>query len=166
MKKFITTILFYFIAVLPSLAAVLPNNNSKVNAEKLQAFENGVRDFSKMSFFQYEQMIGHKANKLEKYAYSRMQKKSQKMLDQNGNLLEKYKNKYQKYFIEDAGTFLGGFALGFFLGAIGLLIAFLVNQNSDTDDLMKGAWWGFGTIVIILLSVILISAISVQAAGI
>lgn len=52
-----------------------------------------------------------------------------------------------------------GFLMGFFLGVIGVLIAYLAFK--DEPATIKGSWWGFG---VSLLLIIIIYAIIIAAA--
>ena len=58
------------------------------------------------------------------------------------------------------GSFGIGFLLGFFLGIIGVLIAYFAFE--DQAKTRKGAWWGLG--VAVLISIIII-AIAFSAAS-
>lgn len=42
--------------------------------------------------------------------------------------------------MEDQGSFWSGWALGFLLGLIGLVIAISINK----PETKRGSWWGFG----------------------
>jgi hypothetical protein len=155
MKK-ILGLLIILSASIVAHAAILPpskvNNEHAIGKTELES----IKKFSTMMFNEYETMLGHKASRLEKFAFERMQKKSVKMLDENGNLRSKYERKFNSMYEGSGGSFLGGFALGFFLGAIGLLLAYVAFKDGGQKNRIKGAWWGFG--VATILFVILIAA--------
>ena len=55
-----------------------------------------------------------------------------------------------------SGTFnLGGFALGFLLGLIGVLIAYLINDDKKSDR-VKWAWIGLAAWIVILILVFIL----------
>ena len=156
MKKNLFFLLFFSVLFnMVGFSAILPPvNTTPSSLDKTQL--DKIKQFSTMSFTEYQKLLGHKASKLEKFAFERMQKKSVKMLDENGNLRSKYERKFNSMYEESAGSFFGGFALGFFLGAIGLLIAYVAFEDGSQKKIIKGAWWGFG--VATILFVLLIAA--------
>ena len=131
-------------AILPPSKVIIEHSGEKVGLES-------IKKFSTMTFNEYETGLGHKASRLEKFAFERMQKKSVKMLDENGNLRSKYARKFNRMYEGSGGSFIGGFALGFFLGAIGLLLAYLAFKDGDHKKRIKGAWWGFGVATILFV---------------
>lgn len=53
------------------------------------------------------------------------------------------------------GFHFGGFALGFFVGLIGVLIAYLIRGDEAVDrNRRKWAWIGFGVYVLLLVALI------------
>jgi hypothetical protein len=62
---------------------------------------------------------------------------------------------------EPGGSFVGGFALGFFLGAIGLVLAYAVNNDGDKKNRIKGAWWGFIAAAVLLTILLVVASASV-----
>lgn len=153
MKK-ILGLLIVLSAAIVTHAAILPP--SKVNNEHAieKAGLESIKKFSTMTFIEYETMLGHKASRLEKFAFERMQKKSVKMLDENGNLRSKYERKFNSMYEGSGGSFFGGFALGFFLGAIGLLLAYVAFKDGGQKKRITGAWWGFGVATILFIIVV------------
>ncbi len=156
MKRALLLILiFSLINQSASLAAILPAENSNTPSV-IKDDHTSIKALSSMSFDEYEKMLGHKASAIEKYAFVRIQKRAVKMYDQDGNLLEKYQKRYNRMLNEEGGSFVGGLALGFFLGAIGLVLAYAVNNDGNKRNRIRGAWWGF--IIQAILGIILIIA--------
>ncbi len=58
----------------------------------------------------------------------------------------------------ETGFHVGGFALGFLVGLIGVLIAYLINDDYKRNR-VKWAWIGFGVFVVIY-AVVLVSVLS------
>jgi hypothetical protein len=156
MKKHLILLLLFSLSFnLVGFSAILPPSKDIKGAIDKNQIES-IKQFSTMSFNEYEKMLGHKASKIEQFAFARMQKKTNKMFDSEGNLLEKYQKRFLKMYSEPGGSFVGGFALGFFLGVIGLILAYAVNNDGDKRNRIKGAWWGF--IIQAILGIILIAA--------
>jgi hypothetical protein len=66
------------------------------------------------------------------------------------------KKKVEKFFLKrggETGFHIGGFALGFFLGLIGVLIAYIINDDYKRNR-VKWAWIGWGIFVAIYVIVI------------
>jgi len=154
-KSFLFLMSFVLLFNMVGFSAILPPTNTNPTTIE-QAQLDKLKQFSTMSFMEYEKLLGHKASKVEKYAFTRMQKKTSKMFDSEGNLLQKYQQRLKRMYDEPGGSFVGGFALGFFLGAIGLILAYAVNNDGDKKNRIKGAWWGF--IIQAILAIILIAA--------
>ena len=154
MKKNLFFLLFFSVLFnMVGFSAILPPANTTATTisslDKTQL--DKIKQFSTMSFMEYQKLLGHKASRLEKFAFERMQKKSIKMFDENGNLRSKYQKKFKRMYEGSGGSFIGGFALGFFLGAIGLLVAYLAFKDGNHKNRIKGAWWGFGVATILFV---------------
>lgn len=163
MKKILSLLVVLFAAIITHAAILPPSKGNDKNSEVTNGIET-IKKFSTMTFNEYETMLGHKASKLEKFAFERMQKKSAKMLDENGNLQAKYEKRFNKMYEGGDGSFFGGFALGFLLGAIGLLLAYFAFKDGDHKNRIKGAWWGFGAAAV--LYIILIATLAAATAAV
>jgi len=160
-KTLLFLLLFSVLSNIVGFAAILPpSNTSPVSLDKAQL--DKIKQFSNMSFMEYEKLLGHKASKVEKYAFTRMQKKTSIMFDSEGNLLQKYNKRFLKMQSDPGGSFIGGFALGFFLGIIGVALAYAVNNNGDKKNRIKGVWWGFIVQAILGLILFIAAAATLQ----
>jgi hypothetical protein len=117
-----------------------------------------LMELSRIPQSQLELMTGRKMKGFEKTAFNAAQRKLQRNINPDGTFKKK---KYEKFFTKKAkggetGFHFGGFALGFFVGLIGVLIAYLINDDYKSNR-VKWAWIGFGIAVVI--NVILIIAI-------
>ena len=102
-----------------------------------------------------QQLTGKKMSFTDKMGFKVAQRKLRQSINNDGTINNKQLAKLaRKAGGDGTGFHLGGFALGFLLGLIGVLIAYLIN-----DDLKKArtkwAWIGLGVVIIlaILLSI-------------
>jgi hypothetical protein len=110
-------------------------------------------DFSKLKVKEYEKLAKVKLNFLDRVKYKMAMKKLKNSIADDGTVTNK---KVAKAFADKGtdGSSIGGFALGFLVGLIGVLIAYLINDNKKSNR-VKWAWIGFGVVLVIYLLVLL-----------
>lgn len=113
-------------------------------------------ELSRISVKDFQALTGHKMNFFDRMGFKAAQKKVRNHINTDGTINSKKFEKFLKQRGGETGFHLGGFALGFFLGAIGVLIAYLLNDDYKKNR-VKWAWIGFGIAVVI--NVILIIAV-------
>ncbi len=110
-----------------------------------------LADLAVMKVKDYEQLTGRHLNLVQHFAFRAVQHKLQNSINPDGTLNNK---RFQKFFHgkvdELSGFHLGGFALGFLLGLIGVLIAYLINDGKKHQR-VKWAWIGLIAWVAIVL---------------
>lgn len=112
-----------------------------------------LQELSTISREELELRTGKKMNFGEKIAFKKAQKKLNKGIDEDGNLTSK---KLKKAFADgESGFHLGGFALGFLVGLIGVVIAYIINDDYKRNR-VKWAWIGFGAAVAISVALVLL----------
>ena len=113
-------------------------------------------DLATMKIKEVEQMTGKKMKFKDRIAFKVAQKQVRGNIAPDGTFdtknLEKAFAKQQKG--GETGFHFGGFALGFFLGLIGVLIAYLINDDYKRNR-VKWAWIACAIIVAINLALIL-----------
>lgn len=115
-----------------------------------------VMDLSEISIKDYEKVSGKHLNFFQKLSFKAAQKKLRNSIALDGTITNKKMVKAMSYGDHSVGFHLGGFALGFFLGLIGVLIAYIINGDPEVDrNRRKWAWIGFGVYVVLLLVVFL-----------
>jgi hypothetical protein len=120
------------------------NKGEKISLMELSTIK--VRDFEKLT--------GRKMHLLDKVGFKLAQKKLRSGIREDGTLNNK---KLEKAFKKGDGTSdfnIGGFALGFLLGLIGVLIAYLINDDKRRNR-VKWAWLGLLVWVLIVILVII-----------
>ena len=104
-------------------------------------------ELSTISRTDLEKLTGKKMNFFQRMAFNGAQKKLQKGINSDGVVTNK---KLQKIFDSSAegGFHLGGFALGFLAGLIGVLVAYLIKDDLKPDR-VKWAWIGLAAAVVL-----------------
>ena len=115
-----------------------------------------LQELSTISMGNLEKLTGKKMSLMDKLSFKIAQRTLRKSIKADGTIENK---KIEKFFSKrhgETGFHLGGFALGFLLGLIGVLIAYLIRDDYKRNR-VKWAWIGFG--VWIILYLILLAAI-------
>jgi hypothetical protein len=116
-----------------------------------------LMELSKISLKDFETLTNRKMKFFDRLAFKSGQKKLNKGISEDGTIKKKKLQKFvNKFYGGETGFHAGGFFLGFLLGAIGLIIAYVINDDYKRNR-VKWAWIGFGIAVVI--NIILIVAI-------
>ncbi|MEQ1675294.1 MAG: hypothetical protein ABL876_01255 [Chitinophagaceae bacterium] len=114
-------------------------------------------ELSKISVKELQALTGQKMNFFDKAKFRIAQKKLRDNINSDGTISNK---KIQKALTKqkggETGFHFGGFALGFFLGIIGVVIAYVINDDYKRNR-VKWSWIGFG--IALVLNIILIVAV-------
>ncbi|MEO7924058.1 MAG: hypothetical protein ABIR30_10285 [Chitinophagaceae bacterium] len=113
-------------------------------------------ELSELSVKQLELLTDRKLSLFDKVNFRIAQKKLRDNIDRDGTINTKKLEKVMSRKGGETGFHLGGFALGFFLGVIGVLIAYLLNDDYKRNR-VKWSWIGFG--IALILNIILIIAV-------
>ena len=101
-----------------------------------------------------QQLTGKKMKFFDKLSFKRAQKQLKNNINYDGTFNSKKIEKFIKKGRGDGEGFqAGGFFLGFLLGLIGILIAYLIKDDQKRNR-VKWAWIGFGAWIAILLVLI------------
>jgi hypothetical protein len=158
MKKFYGLLfalsLFTISFASPNLLA--PKKPSKVdaNAIMIPIGEKGqtvsLMDLSRMKVKELEAITGEKMKLVDKIGFLAAQKQLRNSINADGTISSKKLEKVAAKADGDSGFHLGGFALGFLLGLIGVLIAYLIKDEKKKTR-VKWAWLGLVAWVVIWL---------------
>lgn len=146
-------------------ASVLPSSKkpAKINAADVMipvgktGQQISLLDLSHMKVKEVEALTGQKMKLADKIGFKVAQKELSRSISADGTIDSKQLNKMAAKKADGGGFHLGGFALGFLLGLIGVLIAYLINDDLKRSR-VKWAWIGLAVIFVldILLFVALI----------
>jgi len=116
-----------------------------------------------ISMADLQALTGRKMNFMQRMNFQMAQKKMRKSIAADGTIKNKKIAKFlTKGSAGESGFHLGGFALGFFLGIIGVLIAYLLDDDYKANR-VKWSWIGLAAAVV--LWVILVVAVFATAAS-
>ena len=111
-----------------------------------------LMDLSRISIKEVETLRGEKMKAFDRISFKAAQRQLKKTINPDGTLSNKFVKKFQK--AEGTGFNLGGFALGFLLGLIGVLIAYLI-KGDERKNRIKWAWIGFAVAVVLYIILLL-----------
>jgi hypothetical protein len=111
-----------------------------------------LMELSRIKIKDFEILRGQKMKFIDRLTFKAAQKKVRDNINNDGTINSKKLNKFFKKSGE-SGFHIGGFALGFLLGLIGVLIAYLINDDYKRNR-VKWAWIGLGAWIAILLVII------------
>jgi hypothetical protein len=109
-----------------------------------------VWDLSRISVKDAQTLTGKKMKFFDRVGFKIAQRQLRKSINPDGTMSGKKAEKVLKSMDGSSGFHIGGFALGFFLGLIGVLIAYLINDDYKSNR-TKWAWLGLATIVLIVI---------------
>lgn len=120
-------------------------------------------ELSKMSRAELEIITGKKMSYWERVAFNKAKRKLEKGIEPDGTVKDK---KLAKAFnLQEKDRTRGfhglGFVLGFFVGVVGVVLAYVIDDKEDKKNRVKWAWIGFaiGTVLTLGLYIILLSAL-------
>ena len=101
-------------------------------------------------------LTGRKMSGLEKMNFRLAQNKMRKSIAADGTIKNKKIAKFltKKGNAGETGFHIGGFALGFFLGLIGVVIAYVINDDYKRNR-VKWAWIGWGIFVVLYVALLI-----------
>jgi len=106
-------------------------------------YKISLMELSSISLKDFEILTNRKMKLFDRIAFKTGQKKLRKSIEEDGTIKKKIMQKFfQKYYGGETGFHAGGFVLGFFLLIVGVLIAYLINDDYKKNR-VKWAWLGF-----------------------
>ena len=153
-------IMFLFVALLAmatSFASVTPTDVPKnANNIMIPVGSTGksisLKDLSTISLEDYQTLSGRKMSFVDRMGFKKAQKQLRKNIAVDGTL----KGKLAKR-VDGEGFSFGGFALGFFLGLIGVLIAYVAFNDEGKSNRVKWSWIGLAASVVLWIVLFLVA---------
>lgn len=159
MKKVLSLLLFF--VVFSTHAAIRFNvvtpgalNAAEIKIPLGEGKTISLLELSTISAKDYEKLAGKKMNFFNRLTFKMAQHKLAKCMDADGKITNKKLLKAFSNEDHSRGFHIGGFALGFFVGLIGVLIAYLIKDDYKKNR-VKWSWIGFATWLVIYLLLIL-----------
>jgi len=158
MKKVFTSVIA--LLVLTVSFAAKPNSNPTPLYASQIMFPVGkagqkisLLELSTISKVNLEKITGKKMSGAESFAFKSAQRKMNRGINNEGVVTSKRMKKM--FYAGETGFHFGGFALGFFVGLTGVLIAYLIKDDFKRNR-VKWAWIGFG--IGLVLAIIFLAA--------
>ena len=145
MKKiFILLLVFSFSSSL--IASTVPTSKTPNANEIMVPIAKGkvisFHDLAYIKVADYEKITGKKMSFFKKVEFKIAQRKLRNSINDDGTFSDKRMEKmFRDEMSGSTGFHLGGFALGFFLSLIGVLIAYLINDGKKQNR-VKWSWIG------------------------
>jgi hypothetical protein len=111
-------------------------------------------ELSKIDVRSFESLTGRHLNFVDRLGFKIAQKKLRKSISADGTIDNKKLNKFLAQGDGTTGFHIGGFALGFLIGLIGVLIAYLINDEKKKNR-VKWAWIGFAVWIVLLIILVI-----------
>lgn len=112
-------------------------------------------DLSRISVKDVQKLTGRKMSVADKIGFRIAQHKLRSNINPDGTVNSKQMQKRMKKMADVTDGFhIGGFALGFFLTIIGVLIAYLINDDKKAVR-VKWAWIGFAVSLVLWLLLVI-----------
>lgn len=112
-------------------------------------------ELSTMKVDDLEHLTGEKMGWLKRMEFRLALRKLRHSIKPDGTIDKKSLARLRGGYYDDDGSFhIGGFALGFFVGLIGVLIAYLINDDYHHRR-VKWAWIGFGCFAVLYLILVI-----------
>jgi hypothetical protein len=170
MRKIITFLLFVVLSGTTGFAAMsvapsplAPAPLVKASAIRIPIGSTGkfinLQELSTIKTSDFEVLSGRKMSWFRRMEFKLAQKKIRHSINADGTVNDKrLATMGGGYYDDDDNSFhIGGFALGFFLGLLGVIIAYIINDDNHHRR-VRWAWFGFGIFIAVLLVVAALAA--------
>ena len=112
-----------------------------------------LMDLSRMKASRFEELTGKKLNVFNRLGFKLAQRNLRNAIHSDGTVDSKKFEKFAQKADGETGFHLGGFALGFLLGLIGVIIAYVIKDEKKRNR-VKWAWIGFGIYVVLYIIIL------------
>jgi hypothetical protein len=117
-----------------------------------------LQDLATIKTADFEALSGRKMSWFRRMEFKLAQKKIRRSINEDGTVNDKRLAAMAGGYYDDDNSFhFGGFALGFFLGLIGVLIAYIINDDNHHRR-VRWAWFGFSVWIAVLVVALALAA--------
>jgi len=115
-----------------------------------------IQDLSTIKVKDFEKLTGKKMKLFDEIGFTITQKQLRKNINRDGTFNnKKIQKSFEKYVDGTTGFHAGGFLLGFLLGIIGVLIAFLIKDDKKKN---RVKWACIGLAALVIIAIILVAS--------
>lgn len=165
MKKVFAFVLFAF-SVLQSFATGIVTPPKKAAEIFVPVGNTGQRisllELSQLDLKSFETLTGRHLRFMDRIGFKIAQRDLRKSINRDGTIDARRLNRFRNSGDHSTGFHIGGFALGFFVGILGVVIAYIIEDDYKRNR-VKWAWIGFGLgfLLSIALMIVVISQMTV-----
>jgi hypothetical protein len=159
MKKMLAFVIACLL-VIPSFASVVPPRPAPLKASEVHiATASGkvvsLQELAHMKAGDFAKLSGRKMNSFHRLGFSLAQKKLRSNIHADGTINNKRMVKtFRRAADGPTGFHMGGFALGFFLGILGVVVAYVIKDEKNRNR-VKWSWIGLVIRVVVSISLFL-----------
>lgn len=166
MKKVFAFVLFAFF-VFQSFATSIIKPPQKAADIFVPVGTTGKRisllELSQLDLKSFETLTGRHLRFIDRIGFKIAQRDLRKSINRDGTIDARRLNRFKSSRVDHStGFHIGGFALGFFVGLIGVLIAYLIKDDYKRNR-VKWSWIGLGIRTILSVALLLVYLSSWQA---
>ena len=158
MKKFLALCVAFVLIATTFASVTVEKPTRKASEVFLPVGKAGevisLQDLSTISVKDYETISGRDMSIFEKASFKLGQRQLRNSINSDGSFNNKKLAKLAKKVDGSDGFHVGGFALGFLVGLIGVLIAYLINDDKKRNR-TKWAWIGFGAAILLYVLLVI-----------
>lgn len=110
-------------------------------------------ELSRIDVKSFETLTGRQLHSFDRFGFKLAQRKLRNSIRPDGTIHSKKLERYLSDGDRSTGFHIGGFALGFFVGLLGVLIAYLIRDDYKRNR-VKWAWIGFGIFMVLYIALV------------
>jgi len=156
MKKLLLLLISFCVFTSSFSAFEIKNPSKKATEIFLPIGSTGQKislmQLSTIELKEFERVSGRHLKFFDRLGFKAAQKKLRNSIAKDGTVNNKRLIKLMADGDHSTGFHLGGFALGFLLGLLGVLIAYVIGgDEGNKKNRTKWAWIGFGVVLVIYI---------------
>jgi hypothetical protein len=155
MRKFVLLFSLLFVAIMTFGSVNLVRPPLKASEVLIQIGNTGksisLMELSKIPLKDLEALTGRKMHLMDRLVFKAGQRKLKNVINTDGTFKKKrFEKFFQKRGGDNGGSGIAGFVLGYFLFLVGVLIAYLIDDDNKKNR-VKWAWIGAASVLSLAL---------------